>query len=248
MKITAKGLRLTPGLVLALVLALILALGALPASASTSNQIPEPNDDFWVLDDGGVLSDATLGEIFFNGQRLFDAAQTDLVVVVVSTTGDYDIDDYCNALYNQWGIKASGVLVVLAIGDDDYFTLPGDEMSLKLDRATIKSLQDTYLEPGFAKKDYDAAVRTYYEQLYAKVCSLVGVNLDVKDGIADYEAYIRRIEADSPKGQDSTPDQQSKPDQSDSEESGLVGVIIAVLLFPLGIVWELLGLGSIGLF
>ena len=244
MKKTVKGLRLTPGLVLALVLALILALGALPALASAARGIPEPNDDFWVLDDGGVLSDATLGEIFYNGQRLFDAAQTDLVVVVVSTTGNYDIDDYCNTLYNQWEIKASGVLVVLAIGDDKYFTLPGDEMSLKLDSATIKSLQDTYLEPQFAKKNYDAAVKAYYEQLYAKVCSLLGVNLDVKDGIADYEAYIReaeeeagssedpvqRVDVNAPAGSAGTSAGQNHTGRNDSEGSSMGGVIFVVVV------------------
>ena len=62
--------------------ALLLALACAPALAVVS-----PSEQFYVLDQADVLSEALEGEIFFSNPLLEEACGAQLVVVTVKTTG-----------------------------------------------------------------------------------------------------------------------------------------------------------------
>ncbi|MBQ8972002.1 MAG: TPM domain-containing protein [Clostridia bacterium] len=158
--------------------------------AFAESAVPAPTDDFWFLDEANVLSDATEGEIFFSNQRMADVSASEIVVVAVNSTGNYTIDDYANNLYNQWEINVEGVLMLLAIQDDDYYVLPGAVLGQSLHSSEIQELLNTYLEPDFAAKNYDSGVKKAFEALYARVAELNHLSVKVQDGINDYEAFI----------------------------------------------------------
>ena len=57
--------------------------------------------------------------------------------------------------------KQNGFVVVLAIDDDDYGWMPGTGLDLELSAGAVHELADTYLEPDFAARDYDAGARKF---------------------------------------------------------------------------------------
>lgn len=155
-------------------------------------QVVQPHEDFWYLDQANVLSQELLGEIFFANQNLYDACGAEIVVVTIDSTEKMAIDDYAYTLFNDWeigGSKYLGMLLLMAIEDENYYVMPGTMMESYIDSATISNMMETSLEPDFAKGDYDAAVRTFFEAMYTKVVDCLNLNLSIEDAKADYAAF-----------------------------------------------------------
>lgn len=161
--------------------------------SSAVAEVVSPSDDFWYLDEAGVLSDATEGEIFFANQRLYEACGAEIVVVAIESTGGMTIDDYAYTLFNQWEIGGNsyrGMLLLMAIEDDDYYAMPGTAMNSYFDSATLGDMLTTYLEPSFASKNYDQGVKRFFEAVYEKVVDDLNLNLTITDAVSDYNAFL----------------------------------------------------------
>lgn len=193
-------------------------------------QVVQPNDDFWYLDQANVLSEELLGEIFFANQRLYDACGAEIVVVAIDSTQEMAIDDYAYTLFNDWeigGSKYLGMLLLMAIEDDDYYAMPGTMMGSYIDSASISSMLETYLEPDFAKGDYDAAVRSFFEAMYAEVVDCLNLQLSIEDAKADYAAFEQdqSAHAEVPIDQDMH--------QTYHSDADVVGWVIVIMLIAL---------------
>lgn len=146
---------------------LLSVLFCLPASAAIS--IPEPTKQFYVNDYAGVLSDSTKNEIMSANVDLSQKTGGQIVVATVDFLNNADISDYGYAMFNQWKIgskeKNNGVLLLLAIGDDNYRVIPGYGIEDDLSAGELKQMLNEYLEPDFAAKDYDAGVQKMFSAL-----------------------------------------------------------------------------------
>ncbi|MBR6221600.1 MAG: TPM domain-containing protein [Clostridia bacterium] len=180
---------------LCLVLLAALALFCAPALA----KVVSPGPDFYYLDNADVLSEALEGEIFFCNKLLYDACGAQIVVVTVDTTKREAIDDYAYDLFNSWGIgdaaKNNGFLLLLAIGDDDYYARTGSGLDSKFSASTIKRYYDEYLETDFAAKRYEAGVKKFFEAVFQRIADTYGADVTVADGIAAYEDYVAQNSA-----------------------------------------------------
>ncbi len=174
----------------ALCLALLMVLLCAPALA----KVVSPGADFYYLDEVDVLSEDLEGEIYFSNQLLNKECGAQIVVVAVETTGSEPIDDYAYDLFNKWRIgdpqKQNGLLILLAIDDDDYYVEPGTGLQSKLSAGAIKSYNDEYLEPDFAKGEYDAGVRKLFEALFKRVADTYSATATTQQGIEAYNQYI----------------------------------------------------------
>lgn len=144
---------------MALALSVCLALScALPALAV----IPQRPENQYVLDEAGVLSTETEEEIIQANQTLFSQTGAQVVVVAVDFLDGEAIEDYAYDLFNAWGIGSqehnNGLLLLLAIGEDNYYATPGYGIEDYFDGAKLKEMLNEYLEPDFAARDYDAGV------------------------------------------------------------------------------------------
>jgi len=169
-------------------------LAALALLCAACAEVVQPSEDFWYLDEADVLSDATEGEIFFANQRLYDACGAEIVVVAINSTGNMAIDDYAYTLFNEWEIGGNsyrGLLLLMAIEDDNYYAMPGTNMGQYFDSATLRDMLNTYLEPDFAEKNYDQGARLFFEAAYEKTVDDLNLNLSIADAKADYEAFLR---------------------------------------------------------
>ena len=173
----------------------LMAVLCAPALAKTVS----PGEDFYYLDNAGVLSEAMEGEIFFSNKLLYDACGAQIVVVTVDSTGREANDDYAYDLFNAWGIgdvsKNNGFLLLLAIEDDDYYALPGSGLDSRFSAGTIKSYYDQYLEDDFAAKNYEAGVKKFFEAVFQRIADTYNADVTTAQGIAAYQDYVAQSTA-----------------------------------------------------
>ena len=172
-------------LALALSLMLLLAVPALAAS------VLKPTDDFYVNDAANVLTNETIGHIVLNNDALYKACGAQIVFVTVDTTGSTKLENYAYTLFNQWkigGTKNYGFLLVMAINDDDYWYEIGSGLDQYLTAGDAGELIDEYLEPHFARQDYDGGARALFDALFSSISRALGANL-----VVDSTAYSRYV-------------------------------------------------------
>lgn len=158
-----KKLHFNRGICLAL--ALILCLSCAFAAA------PSKPQNGYVADAANVLSSETVSYIVTQNETLSARKSgAAIVVVTVDFLDGKDIDDYATDLFNDWGIGSAeqnnGVLILLAIGEDNYYTLQGAGLQSLLPTSTLADYNFTYLEDDFAAGDYDSGVRKLFDALY----------------------------------------------------------------------------------
>ena len=172
-----------------IVMALMLTLA--PMAWATASVL-QPTDDFYVNDAAGVLTGETIGHIVLNNDALYDACGAQIVIVTVNSVGGATMEDYADTLFDEWGIgsaeKNNGLLLVMAIGDDDYWMTEGTGLRRAITAGDLNELMDTYLEPYFAEKDYDAGAKALFDAAFEAVCAAEGLNLKV-----DQNAYANYI-------------------------------------------------------
>ena len=148
-----RVLRRAGGLLLMCVVLVVLAMPALASG------IPTAPDSF-VYDEADVLSSATEQYINMETAALDTACGGQIAVVAVDFTGDYSTADYAYELVNSWGM-----LLLLVIGAEDYYILPGEGVTDIFSGGTLQTLMDDYLEADFASGDYDAGVRKTFDRI-----------------------------------------------------------------------------------
>lgn len=211
--------------ILCLLCALMLAL--CPACALAASSVIEPTEDFYVNDQANVLTEETEGLIVLNNDKLAEACGAQIVFVTLDTTGSTNIEDYAYKLFKQWRIgsseKNNGVLVLLAIGDDDYWLTDDVGLQDDLTAGDLSELANRYLEPYFAKKDYDTGVRMLFSALFERVSEIEKANVSLDETL--YSQYVTAQEQSYGTTQDWT-----NSYAPGSEGGGFVGWIITLIV------------------
>ncbi len=151
-----------------LVLILIFALSVpLNASALAVPSAPTTEAEFYAADYAGVMSDATKAAIVSGNQTLRTATGGEIVVITVDSTDGQETSDYAKELGNLWGVGSAeynnGMVMVLSIEDDDYYVALGTGLESLEDK--LQTTLDTFLEPDFAAKNYDAGILKCFSAL-----------------------------------------------------------------------------------
>ncbi len=173
---------------IACTLSVMLVIFTLCLSAAAAG-IPSPSDDFYVLDQAAVLTDSTKKHIVEENDLLYYHTGAQIVVVTVGSTDGTPIRDYASSIFKEWKIgsndKNNGLLVLLAIDDDDYWVVQGRGLESGLTSGDIKVLLDDYLEMNFRDKKYDEGVLTLFDALTDKLDSIYKVGLETATLPAD---------------------------------------------------------------
>ncbi len=161
---------------------LVLAALFLSPFALAAGDIPKPSDAFYVLDQAGVLKQETIKAILDKDARLEDQTGAQVCVVTVEFIGSARISDYAYKLFNEWGIgdktKNNGLLLLLVTGAEDYYMLQGTGLEDYFSSATLQNILDEYMEPYFAKADYDGGVRATMDAVFTRLAAYYNVSLD----------------------------------------------------------------------
>ncbi len=144
-------------------------------------ELPDAGTQFYVLDEPGVLDQATEEYIVSVNDSLNAQTGAQVVVVCVQTTGLASTDEYAYELFNKWKIgdkkKNNGVLLLLTVGEVDYWMMPGKGLEDSLSSGVIKLMLDRYLEPDFAVGDYDAGVRKTFDAVVEHLETMYSVTV-----------------------------------------------------------------------
>lgn len=145
-----------------------LALMAVTAPAALA-AVPERPENKYVLDSANVLSSDTERTIIAENKELFEDCGAEIAVAAVDFLGGESIEDYTYDMFNDWGVGSSernnGILLVLAIGEEDYYVQAGYGIDDYFDGAMLSGMLSEYLEPDFAREDYDAGVKKIFSAL-----------------------------------------------------------------------------------
>jgi uncharacterized protein len=142
---------------------LILFLSA-PMAAFAVVEAPA---EIYVGDYANVLSEETERYIIEQNQALAGATGAQIVIVTVDFLDGMDIEDYAYTIFNDWGIgdaeKNNGLLLLLAIGEENYWAMQGKGLEGVLSSGLLGDYLWEYLEPDFAAGDYDAGVYKVFQ-------------------------------------------------------------------------------------
>ena len=206
--------------------AVLLALLLTAASALAAPKVVQPTEDFYVNDSANVLSDEVEGLIVLNNDKLYAACGAQIVFVTVPTTGTASIEDYAYTLFNSWGIgssdKNNGILLLMAIDDDDYWLMQGKGLQDYITSGDLDDMLLNDLEPDFAAKDYSAGAEKLFTALFEAVVRVYDLNLTLDTTL--YEDY-RAVRSESAYTPSAAP-----RNNNDSEDAAIVLWVVVIVL------------------
>jgi len=126
-----------------------------------------------VTDAAGVLSRSTLSDLNTLDDRLDDADALRLRIATVDFLDAADAQDYAASLFARWRLDDEDILLVLAVGEDQYALHAGKDAEKRISARQQAKLLAANLETPFLQQEYDAAIAAYAPVLadeIAKTC------------------------------------------------------------------------------
>lgn len=127
------------------------------ALAATAQDFPERSNTL-VTDYTNTLNPADKQRLETKLVAFNDSTSTQIAVVILKSTGSYDINDYGVQLLRKWGIgqkdKNNGVLVLVAIGDRRMSIQTGYGAEGSLPDIVTQDIIQNDLKPHFKQGDY----------------------------------------------------------------------------------------------
>ena len=124
-------------------LGLPLLLAALTVFAAAAGIPPAPTSGY-IVDNAQVLDAGTVDRLNERGGTTVYDTGTSVVVITTDYTGTYALDEFCNAVFDEWAIE-DGLVLTLAVADEDYYAMPSAELGRYLDSNTGSLRQEAPL-------------------------------------------------------------------------------------------------------
>ena len=177
MEKTSRRSRHCAGLI-SLIIAAVVVMGTLsPAFAGTY-----PKAEKYIADEAGVISEVTARTIRNANEELEKNAGAVIAVCTVSTTGDTPIGEYTRAVFHDWKLGES-ILILIAVDDMNYYFLQSTAIDKILSNEELQSITNDYLEADFVEGNIDTGVM----KVCAKLSSVLGSRMNTTDEAADGE-------------------------------------------------------------
>lgn len=141
--------------------------------------LPEKNGE--INDFANVFSAQTLEETEAFRRELEKKTDVSLYLAAVHFLDGQEISGYAQALARKWELDENSLLILLAVGEDNYYAWAGDEVEKKLPSASRQILLSQHLQTPFLAQQYDQALIAYVPALsdalgkaYGKSLTLTG--------------------------------------------------------------------------
>lgn len=138
------------------------AEAAAPKEAAIN--VPSISEDFFVYDEVGVISKETRETLVENCDYLASQFGAQIVCVVVKSLNGANIETYTDKVRETWmvgGQDGYGIIFVIDVDGDDYWAVASKGLKEQFTNEDLQELLDTHVEPYFAQKDYDGAVKSF---------------------------------------------------------------------------------------
>ncbi len=159
-------------------------------STAFASSVPEiENRENCVVDMADVISQETEEYLSTLNKRLEDETGASIVIATVDFTGSMSVSEYAYEAFNKWGIgdkdKDNGLLLVMSIGQEDYFAAHGTGIEKALTASELDQMLWEYLEDDFADENYDEGAKSFYLAAYEWFGDYYDVNLSSFAGTDD---------------------------------------------------------------
>ncbi len=166
-----------------LTVSLLLLLAALPVFGAS---YPSEPSTVYVVDEANVIGSGTEVVLTAEGDALFALTGAQISVLTIDDGDAVDLEELAYEAFNDWGIgsaeRNNGVLLVMNTKTEDYWVTAGYGIDDILNSYYLQTALDKYLEPYFAKKEYDAGAKAFYEALVEKLEKHYDVSIASWDG------------------------------------------------------------------
>ena len=155
----------------ALAAILLVFFTAVSPAAAYSIDKPSP---IYIGDYANVIDADTENYIAREAANLDDMCGAQIVIITVDFLNGEEIENVAYQIFNDWGIgnaeRNNGVLLLMAIVDDDYWCMVGKGIEDDpLDETVLSYLLDEYLEPDFAARNYSDGALKFFDAVYDKL-------------------------------------------------------------------------------
>lgn len=148
---------------------------------------PPPSNSFYAEDYTGTLSREAKKHINETGYALDQKTHAQVVVVMVSSVPDGDMDSYANGLFRSRGLgdreKNNGVLLLISMQDRKARIEVGYGLEGAINDAKAGRMLDTFLIPSFKQGAYSEGVTSTYDAILRTVMKEYG--LTSLDGLSN---------------------------------------------------------------
>ena len=147
------------------------------------NVLPKPNPPRLVNDAANVLSPEQVASLEHKLVALDDSTSNQIAVVLIKSLGDYDIEEYAQKLFREWGIgnkkTNNGVLIIAAIDDRKLRIHVGYGLEGAIPDIVASSIDHDEIAPRFAEKNYYQGIDD-------------GINAITKAAVGEYKVKTER--------------------------------------------------------
>ena len=133
--------------------------GVLFSLIALAQEFPEPMSPPRLVNDYvNALSEQENQLLEGKLRRYNDTTSSEFTVVIIGSTGDYDIAQYAAELGEKWGVgkkgKDNGLVILVALEDRNIGVSTGYGLEPTLTDANIKRVIETYIKPNFRQGQY----------------------------------------------------------------------------------------------
>ena len=127
--------------------------------AVLAQEFPEPMSPPQLVNDYAGLLNSQEKELLEGKLRRYnDTTSTEFTIVIIRSTGPYDIGQYAAELGEKWGVgkkgKDNGLLILVAVEDREVWVSTGYGLEPTVTDANIKRVVENYIKPNFRKEQY----------------------------------------------------------------------------------------------
>jgi len=146
-------------------------LAIIPLSASKAYAADFPNQvDKYVNDYSKTLSKAEIDQLRTDVKAMCDYYSTQIVVCMVPTFGDYDIEEYAHALGKRWGVlDDDGMLILVkpksASENGEAMVVTSPDLTDVFTAEACQAIVMDNMIPYFKKNDYYGGIEAVLEYL-----------------------------------------------------------------------------------
>lgn len=159
-------------LLLCLCLCLCLTASAEPRYPSRSGA---------TTDTAAVFSHTTMEDLNEFHTRLERSDTLMLHIVTVDFLDAQEVSAYADTLFDRWKLGKDDLLLLLAVGEDQYAVKAGKNVEKRISVATQAKLLATNLYAPFDAQDYDSAIASWLVALTREVNKSYGASIKADD-------------------------------------------------------------------
>ncbi|SHG95481.1 uncharacterized protein SAMN02745245_00139 [Anaerosphaera aminiphila DSM 21120] len=183
-------MKLKKGLILVLSMVLMFASSAF--AYSIGNIVDKSESDYNVYDEMNILTEQNRAYINNTNEDLKNKTGGQIVIVVLKSLGENNINEYATELFSQWGIgdekEDNGALLLISIGDGEIWIEPGYGTEGFIPDITAKQIYRNIVSyfpagdtTGENKEAYRAGIMEGYNEILS--CYIEEYNITIDESV-----------------------------------------------------------------